>query len=186
MLGFVQKLHYRRTQKMKRLHFGLIPFGCFCMAPDDGGAGGGSEGEKDPKDIELENLKQQLEAEKQKAAEAEKKLKDAEDAKLSEDERNAAAAKEEKSKTVATIKELQAKALGIDVKYIRLIQGETADEIKENAELLANMLKENAEAVEKKVKESVAKTGAPGASMDSDEEMDSKDYYKSIYPNNKG
>ncbi|MBQ3729704.1 MAG: hypothetical protein II903_09410 [Spirochaetales bacterium] len=155
------------------------------LAPDDGGAGGG-EGEKDPKDIELENLKAQLDAEKQKTAEAEKKLKDAEDAKLTEDERNAAAAKAEKDKTTAKIKELQAKALGIDPKYVSLIQGETAEEIEKNATLLSDMLKENSEAVEKRVKESVAKTGAPGASMDSDEEMDSKDYYKSIYPNNKG
>ena len=155
------------------------------LAPDDGGAGGG-EGEKDPKDIELENLKAQLDAEKQKTAEAEKKLKDAEDAKLTEDVRNAAAAKAEKDKTTAKIKELQAKALGIDPKYVSLIQGETAEEIEKNATLLSDMLKENSEAVEKRVKESVAKTGAPGASMDSDEEMDSKDYYKSIYPNNKG
>lgn len=154
------------------------------LAPDDGGAGGG-EGEKDPKDIELENLKQQLEAEKQKSAEAEKKLKDAEDAKLTEDERNAAAAKAEHEKTTAKIKELQAKALGIDPKYVSLIQGETAEEIEKNANLLSDMLKENSAAVEKRVKESVAKTGAPGASMDTDEEVDSKTFFESILNNSK-
>lgn len=155
------------------------------LAPDDGGAGGG-EGEKDPKDIELENLKAELEAEKQKSAEAEKKLKDAEDAKLTEDERNAAAAKLEKDKTTAKIKELQAKALGIDSKYVSLIQGETAEEIEKNANLLSDMLKENSEAVEKRVKESVAKTGAPGASTDKEEAMDSTEFYKDLYNNRKG
>ena len=156
------------------------------FAPDDGGAGGGAGDEKDPKDIELENLKVQLESERQKTAEAEKKLKDAEDAKLTEDERNAAAAKEEKAKTVSTIKRLQAQALGIDEKYIGLIQGETADEIEQNAKLLSQMLKENSEAVEKRVKESVSKTGAPGASTETDEEMDPKDYYTSILNSSKG
>ena len=155
------------------------------LAPDDGGAGGG-EGEKDPKDIELENLKQQLEAEKQKSAEAEKKLKDAEDAKLTEDERNAAAAKAEHEKTTAKIKELQAKALGIDPRYVSLIQGETAEEIEKNANLLSDMLKENTEAVEKRVKESVAKTGAPGASTESSEAMEPEDFYNSVLNSQKG
>ena len=171
---------------MKKYLNSMLPMPRMLFAPDDGGAGGGAGEEKDPKDIELENLKAQLDAERQKAAEAEKKLKDAEDARLSEDERKAAADKEEKAKTVSTIKELQAKALGIDSKYIGLIQGETADEIKESATLLADMLKENSEAVEKRVKESVAKTGAPGASMDSEEEMDPRDFYKSIHPATKG
>lgn len=163
---------------MKKFLFNLMPF--MLLAPDDGGAGGGGEEGKDPKDIELENLQAQLEAEKQKTAEAEKKLKDAEDARLTEDERNAAAAKAEKEKTTAKMKELQAKALGIDPKYVSLIQGETAEEIEKNATLLADMLKENSETVEKRVKESVAKTGAPGASTESSEAMEPEDFYNSV------
>lgn len=169
---------------MKKFLFSLMPF--MLLAPDNGGAGGGGEEERDPKDIELENLKQQLEAEKQKSAEAEKKLKDAEDAKLSEDERNAAAAKAEKEKTTAKIKELQAKALGIDSKYVSLIQGETAEEIEKNANLLSDMLKENSAAVEKRVKESVAKTGAPGASTENIEAMEPEDFFNSVLDSQKG
>lgn len=171
---------------MKRFIFSdpLIPH--MFLAPDGGGTGGGAGEEKDPKDIELEGLKEQLEAERQKAAEAEKRLKDAEDARLSEDERREAAAKAEKDKTTARIKELQAKALGIDARYIGLIQGETAEEIEKSANLLSDMLKENSETVEKRVKESVAKTGAPGASTETDGEMDSKDFYTSIMNSPKG
>ncbi len=169
---------------MKKFLFSLMPF--MLLAPDDGGAGGGGEEERDPKDTELENLRAELEAEKQKAAEAEKKLKDAEDAKLTEDERNAAAAKAEKEKTTAKIKELQAKALGIDPKYVSLIQGETTEEIEKNANLLSDMLKENSEAVEKRVKGSVARTGAPGASTEMNEAMEPKDFYRSVLDSQKG
>lgn len=171
---------------MKKELLEPLLLGMHIMAPDDGGAGGA--GGKEPEastDAEIENLKHQLQAEQQKVAEAEKKLKDAEEAKLTDDERRQAAEKEEKAKTAATIKELQAKALGIDVKYIGLIYGETADEIKGNATLLAEMLKENSEAVEKRVKETVARTGAPGASAEKDEAVNSKDFYASILDSQK-
>lgn len=166
---------------MKKELLEPLLLGMHIMAPDNGGAGGA--GGKEPEastDAEIENLKQQLQAEKQKVADAEKKLKDAEEAKLTDDERRQAAEKEEKAKTVAKIKELQAKAIGIDPKYVDLIKGETAEEIEKSANQIAAMIKENSEAVEKKVKETVARTGAPGASAEKDEAVNSKDFYASI------
>lgn len=152
----------------------------FFMDLDDGGAGGGATEEKDPRDAEIEGLRKQLDEQRQKAEDAEKRLKDSEDAKLSEDERRAAAEMDEKARTVSKIKELQAKALGIDSKYAGLIQGETAEEIEGSATLLSQMLRENAERVENDIKKQVSRTGASGASVEREEAMDSSEFYMDL------
>lgn len=152
----------------------------FFMDLDDGGAGGGATEEKDPRDAEIEGLRKKLDEQRQKTEDAEKRLKDSEDAKLSEDERRAAADRDEKARTVSKIKELQAKALGIDSKYAGLIQGETAEEIEGSATLLSQMLRENAERVENDIKKQVSRTGAPGASVEREEAMDSSEFYMDL------
>ncbi len=158
----------------------------FFMNQDDGGAGGSGSEEKDVKDTEIESLKKQLEEQKAKAEEAEKRLKDNEEAKLTEEEKREAAQKEEKAKTVSKMKELQAKALGLDAKYVDLIQGESAEDIEKSATLLSQMLKEKADEVEKSVKQQVSKTGAPGASADKDEAVEPSEFYKSILKSQRG
>jgi hypothetical protein len=158
----------------------------FFMAPDDGGADGGTPEEKDVKDTEIESLKQQLEEQRAKAEEAEKRLKENEDAKLSEEEKREAQQKEEKAKTVSKFKELQAKALGLDAKYVGLIQGENAEDIEKSATLLSQMLKEKADEVEKNVKQQVANTGAPGASAEMKEAVEPSEYYKNLLKTQKG
>ena len=129
----------------------------FFMDLDDGGAGGGAAEEKDPRDAEIEGLRKQLDEQRQKADDAEKRLKESEDAKLSEDERRAAADR-----------------------YAGLIQGETAEEIEGSATLLSQMLRENAESVENDIKKQVSRTGAPGASVEREEAMDSSEFYMDL------
>lgn len=160
-------------------------FGQICFAPDTG-AGGGSPEEKtepNPKAAEFEALKAQASEDKAKREEAERKLADYEKAKLTEDERKALEDKKLHEATISKFRTLQAKALGIDEKYIDLIKGDTDDEIEKSAGLLAEALKKKEEETEERVKKDVAYTGAPGASADKDQAMDPKAFYEGIIKN---
>lgn len=154
-----------------------------CLAPDAGAEGEGAGNTKvpDPKDAELEALKAQMADEKAKREEVEKKLADSEKEKLTEEQRRDLEAKQLHDASVAKLRALQAKALGIDEAYIDLIKGNTDEEIEKSANLLAAALKKTAEETETKVKKDVAFTGAPGASAKQPETaQDPADFYRGI------
>lgn len=163
------------------------------LAPSEDGAGTPEqeqEPEKDrepnPMKAELEGLRQQLEDERKRREEAERRISEAEKAKLTDDERKAAEDKELRDATITKFKHLQAKALGIDEKYVSLISGSTPEEIEAAAALLSEMLQKKAEEVEAGVKTSMARTGAPGASAAIGDEVDPKDFYAGLMKEQKG
>lgn len=155
------------------------------LAADVGGSGGGGEDKRTEPDgtrqeDELEELRKKLAEETSKREAAERKAEEAEKAKLTEDERKAVEDKAAREAVALKLRQLSAKSIGLEEKYLGLVAGRTSEEIETSAKLLEELLADRKAAVEADLKKQAAQTGSPGGDAGKPAALTPEEFYRSL------